>query len=561
MRCSPLSRLMLATLAAAALSATACVGGGASGGADTGSGTGTTAADTATGGADNATTAGSDTTSGAETATPADTTGGSDTPATTDVATTGDTVTADATVPDGVLADTKPNDTIVGTDTKVDVSPDVAKPPFTCKADADCNGVNLGPCTSAKCDVAKGNCVVEVKADATACEALGPCGGKGTCKLGACNFVSPCAPGPCNAAVLKCSDKISLDAATMGASKMGVYACGLKDWTGGEKAYTLASDATQVAQVEIASTATWTVLDLAPNPAGLCIASKCLVAGPKLTLGLQPGKPRLLVVDSLGTGTATLTVTCAAGIPSCGDSKCDPKVGESCGNCAKDCGACKDPCPTSKQSGCAGNPCEACVCADDPYCCNTAWDSKCAGECKTCNAGKCGDGVCAAPETCSSCTQDCGSCAPAPAVCGDGKCDTAENCGTCPGDCGKCGNFACVCATDSYCCTTSFDGSCQTQCAKCAGGPCPKTTCGDGVCAPAETCTSCSKDCGACVTKCGDGKCEGAETNATCPADCTIGCKGHCGDSNMDAKGKVCWCDDACAESGDCCEDKTKFCP
>ena len=513
-----------------------------------------------------------------------DTGAGSDTASTTDTATAGDTATAsgdtvaadtatggDTTVPDATLVDTKPGDatttadSVVITDTKTDTTTtDVAKPPFACKADSECKGVNLGPCTAAKCELTKGNCVVEVKADATACEVTGACGGKGTCKLGACSFASPCAPGPCNATVLKCGDKLTLDAANMGASKMAAYACGTVNWTGGEKAYTLASDATQVAVIELASTATWTVLDLAPNPAGLCVPGKCLVAGPKLTLGLHPGKPRLLVVDSLGTGTATLTVTCVAGIPSCGDGKCDPAASEACGNCAKDCGACKAPCPTSKQAGCAGNPCEACVCAQDSFCCKTAWDNACVTKCTACNAGKCGDGVCAAGETCSTCSKDCGACEPAPPTCGDGKCEGAEHCGSCPGDCGKCGNFACVCASDSFCCTNSFDSTCQLACAKCAGGPCPKPSCGDGLCGGGETCTSCAKDCGACVTKCGDSKCEGAETKETCPADCTaaaVGCQGHCGKVGKDKAGATCWCDDLCTENGDCCDDKDKFCP
>ncbi len=74
--------------------------------------------------------------------------------------------------------------------------------------------------------------------------------------------------------------------------------------------------------------------------------------------------------------------------PYCGDNNCD--TGETCSNCAVDCGTC------------------------DPYC---------------------GDGSCNGDETCSSCSSDCGAC---PASCGDGTCDSNENCENCPADCGEC---------------------------------------------------------------------------------------------------------------------------
>lgn len=77
----------------------------------------------------------------------------------------------------------------------------------------------------------------------------------------------------------------------------------------------------------------------------------------------------------------------------------------------------------------------------------------------------CGDGKCSAPETCASCSADCGQC---PDLCGDGKCAASETCSTCPGDC----------------------------------GPCP-VGCGDNKCAsPSETCATCPADCGACPGTC-----------------------------------------------------------
>jgi hypothetical protein len=46
----------------------------------------------------------------------------------------------------------------------------------------------------------------------------------------------------------------------------------------------------------------------------------------------------------------------------------------------------------------------------------------------------CGDAVCNANETCSSCSQDCGNCP----VCGDNVCNNNENCNSCSHDCGVC---------------------------------------------------------------------------------------------------------------------------
>ncbi len=47
----------------------------------------------------------------------------------------------------------------------------------------------------------------------------------------------------------------------------------------------------------------------------------------------------------------------------------------------------------------------------------------------------CGDSECNGDETCESCPEDCGGCAPS---CGDNECNGDETCETCPGDCGDC---------------------------------------------------------------------------------------------------------------------------
>lgn len=45
-------------------------------------------------------------------------------------------------------------------------------------------------------------------------------------------------------------------------------------------------------------------------------------------------------------------------------------------------------------------------------------------------------------------------------------------------------------------------------------------SCGDGTCGKGESCTSCSRDCGACPATCGDGMCNGGETCTSCSRDC-----------------------------------------
>jgi len=303
----------------------------------------------------------------------------------------------------------------------------------------------------------------------------------------------------------------------------------------------------------------------------------------------------------------------------CGDSKCDAKT-ENCGSCPADCGDCPpDPpeCKTKETPGCPGCACEACVCKADKFCCENAWDGLCVDQCTadcggpkctggtvqwcgdgkcgpvetfaTCPqdcpaAAKCGDGWCAAAagETCSACPIDCGVCkptsgGPATPVCGDGACGGLEHCGVCPADCGVCSTdcngytptngptclgCACeaeVCKADPYCCSTKWDSICASACEKLAPSKCPKHQCGDGVCSGSENCTTCAKDCGACV--CGDGFCTGSESMATCPGDCPPGCKGKCGSSSQSADGKTCWCDEICEQQKDCCSDKKQYCP
>ena len=68
----------------------------------------------------------------------------------------------------------------------------------------------------------------------------------------------------------------------------------------------------------------------------------------------------------------------------------------------------------------------------------------------------CGNGICVAMETCSSCPADCGSCP----TCGNGVCDSGETCSSCPADCGPCCTQVCNAST----CGQSI---CGTQCPPC----------------------------------------------------------------------------------------------
>lgn len=142
--------------------------------------------------------------------------------------------------------------------------------------------------------------------------------------------------------------------------------------------------------------------------------------------------------------------------------------------------------------GCGDEACCELVCACDPFCCETEWDTDCAGH------GLGGSG-CGAADLCT--------CEP---VCGSpdsGDCCTAHS----PGQFG-CNNQACceaVCACDPYCCDTEWDENCagagflkvcqgttqtcttNTDCA--AGVPCVGCGAGalcSGLCSSAASCPS-----------------------------------------------------------------------
>ncbi|MEK6607349.1 MAG: hypothetical protein AABZ30_06795 [Myxococcota bacterium] len=109
---------------------------------------------------------------------------------------------------------------------------------------------------------------------------------------------------------------------------------------------------------------------------------------------------------------------------------------------------------------------------------------------------RCGDGICAGAEACSTCAEDC----PCPGCDGDGECDRPfETCEICQSDCGSCTRSgAAVCGNDAC---ERVGGECESCPADCRG-ECG-AICGDGFCdeKQAERCcgeTFCAADCDDC---------------------------------------------------------------
>jgi len=115
----------------------------------------------------------------------------------------------------------------------------------------------------------------------------------------------------------------------------------------------------------------------------------------------------------------------------------------------------------------------------------------------------CGDGYCGSSESCSSCAQDCGTC---PAVCGNGTVEGSEVCDDGDTSTESCGNSTVESGGAIYCnanCSSSItlneqcdDGN-SSNLDTCLNS-CMNVSCGDTYCNAAETCSSCSTDCGVC---------------------------------------------------------------
>ena len=118
-----------------------------------------------------------------------------------------------------------------------------------------------------------------------------------------------------------------------------------------------------------------------------------------------------------------------------------PSATEACG---LDCGggggsSC---CVANGGVGCDDATCQSTVCACDPFCCTTSWDSLCAGE---------------------GFVPGCGAAILCPELCGGGG--GGSSCCVANGGVG-CDDATCqstVCACDPFCCTTSWDSLCAGE--------------------------------------------------------------------------------------------------
>jgi len=151
-----------------------------------------------------------------------------------------------------------------------------------------------------------------------------------------------------------------------------------------------------------------------------------------------------------GTCTTTCTPNCSG--KTCGSDGC----GGTCGTCpsGETCGSngtCQGgtTCAHGKCSTGAklASGCDACVtkiCASDPYCCSTMWDSICVGEVGSICGQSCGGGTCAH------------------AICSTGS-KLTSGCDPC---------VTKICGRDPYCCSTMWDSICVGEVKSICGTTC-----------------------------------------------------------------------------------------
>ncbi|MEX1368891.1 MAG: hypothetical protein AB1Z98_37545 [Nannocystaceae bacterium] len=120
------------------------------------------------------------------------------------------------------------------------------------------------------------------------------------------------------------------------------------------------------------------------------------------------------------------------------------------GLAANDCDGCGPPnedcCTVQASPGCTDPGIQACVCAEDPYCCSTQWDGVC--------VGLVGSTLCDS------------ACVPDDA---DGPCCAANGTPGCEVDSVE----TCVCTADPFCCDTEWDAMCVDTIATSGCGTCP----------------------------------------------------------------------------------------
>lgn len=179
----------------------------------------------------------------------------------------------------------------------------------------------------------------------------------------------------------------------------------------------------------------------------------------------------------------------------------------SCG-CTYECGdiCAGDCCRPHENGACDDAACCASVCAQDAYCCDTLWDSVCAGVARTTCTGK--TDACPVPPCGSDLLQGC--CVPSAIPnCSDESC------------CNR------VCLIDSFCCDTSWDVTCVNLAAKEPSCGCESNTCGDpsnGSCFEVHATPFCDET-GCCQTVCAfQPSCCAVQWDANCVATAQFFC-------------------------------------
>ncbi len=167
------------------------------------------------------------------------------------------------------------------------------------------------------------------------------------------------------------------------------------------------------------------------------------------------------------------------------DSSCAAQAIELCLGCGPDAGNCATPNGTP---GCEDTECCLAVCANDPFCCDVEWDQACANQAIdicTCtpDAGSCylpnGTPGCEINECCTLvCAEDPFCCATewdtlcvsrAVELCGDPACNSAAGPCNMPNGTPGCDDPACcnlVCDQDPFCCDTEWDQICADAAAE-----------------------------------------------------------------------------------------------
>jgi hypothetical protein len=93
------------------------------------------------------------------------------------------------------------------------------------------------------------------------------------------------------------------------------------------------------------------------------------------------------------------------------------------------------------------------LCAQDPYCCDVAWDGTCVGEVSSICGQSCTATVDPGASDASTCEH---------AICSAGG-PLTSSCATCPAQ---------LCAQDPYCCSTAWDATCVGEVASICGETC-----------------------------------------------------------------------------------------